>query len=112
MRRGPPHFTLLRSNTFRLSWIKGLGRRVRLPDAEESTYYVHEPYARKHVTVPGRYDHEGNLAYRVQLAEDGGGPDKAEEDLEKVAPPEEVEFVDETSGADSGDRASGDGGDQ
>lgn len=38
-------------------------------------------------------DHEGDLCYRVQLAEDVPGKMKAEKDLGRVAKPDEVEFV-------------------
>jgi hypothetical protein len=66
-----------------------IGRRVRFPEADEGTYYAHE-----HVIVAVQYDYKGDLAYRVQLAEDAPGLGKAEEDLGRVATPEEVEFVD------------------
>ena len=72
-----------------------IGRRVRFPEAEEGTYYAHE-----HVIVAVQHDHEGDLAYRVQLAEDVEGLGTAEEDLGRVATPEEVEFVDEEEGED------------
>ncbi|MCS3655218.1 putative transcriptional regulator [Salinibacter ruber] len=70
-----------------------IGRRVRFPEAEEGTYYAHE-----HVIVAVQHDHKGDLAYRVQLAEDVEGLGTAEEDLGRVATPEEVEFVDEEGG--------------
>jgi len=70
-----------------------IGRHVRFPEAEEGTYYAHE-----HVIVVVQYDHKGDLAYRVQLAEDVPGLGKAEEDLGRVALPEEVEFVGEEGG--------------
>lgn len=65
-----------------------IGRHVRFPDAEKGTYYAHE-----HVIVAVQYDHKGDLAYRVQLAEDVEGLGKAENDLGRVAPPDEVEFI-------------------
>jgi len=66
-----------------------IGRHVRFPDAEEGTYFAHE-----HVIVAVQYDHKGDLAYRVQLAEDAGELGNPENDLGRVAPPDEVEFVD------------------
>ncbi len=75
-----------------------IGRRVRFPDAEEGTYYAHE-----HVIVAVQHDHKGDLAYRVQLAEDVEGLGTAEEDLGRVATPEEVEFVGEEGGDGGGE---------
>ena len=59
-----------------------IGRRVRFPGAEEGTYYAHE-----HVIVAVQHDHKGDLAYRVQLAEDAGELGNPENDLGRVTPP-------------------------
>jgi hypothetical protein len=68
-----------------------IGRHVRFPEAESdpenNSFYNHE-----HVIVAVQKDHEGRLCYRVQLAEDI--PEmEADEDLGRVALPDEVEFV-------------------
>lgn len=75
-----------------------IGRRVRFPDAEEGTYYAHE-----HVIVAVQHDHKGDLAYRVQLAEDAGELGSPENDLGRVAPPDAVEFVEEEGGEEGGE---------
>jgi len=74
-----------------------IGHPVRFPDGEERTYYAHE-----HPVVAVQYDHKGDLAYRVQLAEDAEGLGTAEE-FGRGAPSEEVEYVDEESGRVLGD---------
>jgi hypothetical protein len=70
-----------------------IGRHVRFPEAEadpeNDSFYNHE-----HVIVAVQKDHEGRLCYRVQLAKDI--PEmEADEDLGRVALPDEVEFVDD-----------------
>jgi hypothetical protein len=77
-----------------------IGRHVRFPEAEEDpendSLYNHE-----HVIVAVQKDYKGDLCYRVQLAQDVPSPMEgeemieAEEDLGRVAEPDEVEFVDE-----------------
>jgi hypothetical protein len=74
-----------------------IGRRVRFPGAEEDTYYAHE-----HVIVAVQYDYKGDLAYRVQLAEDAGELGNPENDLGRVAPPDAVEFVEEEGSEEGG----------
>lgn len=49
-----------------------------------------------------QHDHKGALAHRAWLAEHAEGLDRAEEDLGRVAPADEVEPVDEDGPA-SGD---------
>lgn len=76
-----------------------IGRHVRFPEAEadpeNDSFYNYE-----HVIVAVQKDHEGRLCYRVQLAEDI--PEMgADEDLGRVALPNEVEFVDDDD--DTGD---------
>lgn len=75
-----------------------IGRRVRFPEAqadpENESVYNHE-----HLIVAVQHNHEGRLCYRVQIADDI--PEmNADDDLGRVAPPEEVEFVEEPSGDD------------
>lgn len=73
---------------------KDIGRHVRFPeteaDPEDTSFYNHE-----HVIVAVQKDCEGDLCYRVQLAEDI--PEmSAEEDLGRVARPDDVEFTGES----------------
>ncbi|MCS3638951.1 hypothetical protein [Salinibacter ruber] len=75
-----------------------IGRHVRFPGAEEGTYYAHE-----HVIVAVQQDYKGDLAYRVQLAEDAGELGSLENDLGRVAPPDAVEFVEEEGGEEGGE---------
>lgn len=75
-----------------------IGRRVRFPEAEEDPEND-SLYNYEHVIVAVQKDHERDLCYRVQLAEDVPGKMKAEEDLGRVAKPDEVEFVGEEGSA-------------
>lgn len=76
-----------------------IGRHVRFSEAEadpeSQSFYNYE-----HVIVAVQKDHEGRLCYRVQLAEDVPGID-TDEDLGRVAHPDEVEFVGEDGGTDA-----------
>lgn len=76
-----------------------IGRHVRFPEAEadpeNESFYNFE-----HVIVAVQKDHEGRLCYRVQLAEDVPGMDK-NEDLGRVADPDEVMFVGEEDETDA-----------
>lgn len=85
-----------------------IGRRIRFPGAEgepeDDSVYNYE-----HVIIAVQKDHEGNLCYRVQIAEDIPGEMRAEDDLGRIASPSEVEFIGEEEGSGP---ASGDGGAQ
>lgn len=72
-----------------------IGRHVRFPEAEADPENS-SLYNYKHIIVAVQKNHEGRLCYRVQLAQDIPEMD-ADDDLGRVAHPDDVEFIDETS---------------